>query len=131
MKAVVSRLTSLYCPAMSLQRLLVVAFWSAALFALIMASLPQPPSLPGRPDDKIQHVIAFVTLATLATLAYPRVSPIRIGISLSAFGALIEFIQMIPSLHRDAELADWIADTFAAAVILAMTALLRRRFRRA
>lgn len=114
---------------MSLQRLLVLAFWSAALFALVMASLPKPPALPGQPNDKVQHIIAFLTLAALAAAAYPRTSLIRIGIGLSAFGALIELIQMIPALHRDADAADWLADTAAAAIVLGIAALVRRRKR--
>ncbi len=112
---------------MTLQRLLVPAFWAAALFALVMASLPKPPSLPGSPSDKIQHIIAFATLAALAAAAYPRTSLVKIGIGLSAFGALIEFIQMIPMLHRDADIIDWVADTVAAALVLVLAGLLRRR----
>lgn len=112
---------------MPLQRLFLAAFWAAALFALVMGSLPQPPAIPGRPDDKVQHIIAFLTLASLAVLAYPRAALIRIGIGLSLFGALIELIQTIPALHRDAELADWVADTAAAAAVLVVIALVRRK----
>lgn len=104
-----------------------VAFWSAALFALVIALLPQPPNLPFEPSDKFQHAVAFMTLAALATLAYPRIPPLRIGIALSAFGAAIEFFQMIPALHRDAQLSDWLIDTVAIFVVLILAAVLRRR----
>ncbi len=123
----VSRLPSPYCMVMLFQRFLVLAFWSACLFALVMASLPKPPSLPGQPDDKIQHIIAFATLAALAAAAYPRTSLIRIGIGLSAFGAVIELIQMFPVLHRDADVVDWVADTVAAALVLVLVGLLRSK----
>ncbi len=109
------------------QRLLIILFWSATLFALVMASLPKPPRVPGDPSDKVQHIIAFMTLAALAAAAYPRVPLVRIGLGLCAFGAVIELIQMIPALNRDAELADWLADTLAAALVLALAALVRRR----
>lgn len=112
---------------MSLRRLLVLAFWSAALFALVMASLPKPPRVPGDPGDKIQHIMAFLTLAALAAAAYPRAPLVRIAVGLSAFGALIEIIQLIPSLHRDAEWVDWLADTVAAAAVLLAVHLVRRR----
>jgi VanZ family protein len=112
---------------MTFQRLLVVAFWSAAAFALIMASLPKPPQLPGEPSDKIQHIIAFVTLAALGAAAYPRTPLLRLLIGLATFGALIEIIQLIPPLHRDAQLTDFIADVAAAAAILGLVRLLRRR----
>ena len=112
---------------MTRQRLLILLFWSAALFALVMASLPKPPQLPGQPSDKIQHIMAFLTLAALAAAAFPRTPLLRIGLGLSAYGALIEFIQMIPMLHRDADAADWAADTAAAALVLFIAYLIRRR----
>jgi VanZ family protein len=106
-----------------------VAFWSAALLALVMALLPQPPNLPFEPSDKFQHALAFMTLAALATFAYPRIPPLWIGIALSVFGAAIEFFQMIPAIHRDAQLSDWVIDTIAIFVVLILVAVLRRRSR--
>ena len=93
---------------------------------LAVALMPQPPELPGAPSDKVQHILAFALLALLACFAYPRASGFRLLIGLSAFGALIEIGQMIPALERYAELADWIADTAAAAAILLLIALVRR-----
>jgi VanZ family protein len=112
---------------MTLRRLLPYVFWAAALFAFVMATLPKPPQLPGEPSDKIQHIFAFAVLAALAGAAYPRTGLLRIGLGLSAFGALIELVQMIPMLHRDAEFVDWLADTIAAAIVLLLAALIRRR----
>lgn len=108
-----------------LQRLLKAAFWAALGFALVMALLPRPPQLPGAPSDKLQHVIAFAVLAGLAAAAYPRVGLGRIGAMLAAFGALIELLQLIPALHRDGSVADWIADAVAIAVVLGIAALVR------
>lgn len=111
---------------MTLRRLLPYLFWAAMLFGFVMALLPKPIALPGQPSDKIQHIVAFLVLASLASLAYPRARPLKIGIGLSLYGALIEFAQMIPILNRDAELLDWIADTVAASVVLILFALVRR-----
>jgi len=97
------------------------------VFALVMASLPKPPQLPGEPSDKIQHIMAFATLAALGAAAYPRTSLVRLLIGLAAFGALVEIIQLIPPLHRDAQLTDLLADILAAAAILALVQLFRRR----
>lgn len=108
------------------QPLLGAAFWVALLFALVMALLPQPPQLPGQPSDKIQHVIAFLTLTALALAAYPRRSPLGLASGLSAFGALIEFLQMIPALNRDAQLMDWVADTGAVLAVITVAVLVRR-----
>jgi hypothetical protein len=103
-----------------------VAFWSAAIFALVMALLPQPPNLPFDPPDKIQHAAAFMALTVLALMAYPKMPPLRIGLALLAFGAGIEFFQLIPTLHRDAQLADWYVDAAAIAAVLVPAAILRR-----
>ena len=101
-----------------MNRILQLAFWCAAAFAFVMAVLPHPPKVPFEPGDKIQHMAAFATLAALGTFAYPRLSPWRLAACLCAFGAMIEVVQLIPVLHRDAEVADWMADTAAIAVVL-------------
>ena len=106
-------------------------FWIAIVLSFLAAINPQPPQLPGQPNDKVQHIMAFLMLGALAFVAFPRTSAIRLLIGLSAFGALIEFTQMIPALHRDGDIMDWIADTVAAAVILAVLHALRRTSRRA
>ena len=106
-------------------------FWIAIVLSFLAAINPQPPQLPGAPNDKVQHISAFLTLGALAFFAFPRSRTLRLLIGLSAFGALIEFVQMIPALHRDGDVLDWIADTAAAAVILTILHVLRRTSRRA
>ena len=113
-----------------MQRLALILFWSAALFALVMASMKQPVAIPGDPGDKVQHILAFVVLAVLAACAYPRTRLPLILVGLSVFGALIEIIQMIPALNRDASWLDWLADTVAAAFVLCLVFLARRLRRR-
>src|SRR6186713_1395656 len=104
-------------------RLLRLAFWSALVFAFVMAVLPRPPQLPGQPSDKIQHILAFLTLTALALAAYRSSAPWRIGAGLAAFGVLIELCQAWPPLHRDASVLDWLADCGAIFAILAVRAL--------
>ena len=80
------------------------------------------------PSDKILHILAFASLALLGTAAYPRMSPLDLVIRLSVLGGIIELAQLIPSLHRDAEVMDWIADTAAVvAIVLAFHVWRRRR----
>ena len=98
--------------------LLRLLFWGAALFALVMALLPHPPQVPGHPSDKVQHMVAFAALGTLGTLAYARVSAVRLILGLSLFGALIEVAQAIPMLHRDSDPLDWLADTVACGLVI-------------
>jgi hypothetical protein len=101
-------------------------FFAAALFTLVMALLPRPPQLPGHPSDKIQHIVAFATLAALGAWAFPRLRPLSLVVGLSLFGAAIEIAQAIPALHRDSDILDWAADTIAVIVILLLVAWLRR-----
>lgn len=113
------------------ERLARIAFVFAAIFAMIMASLPRPPAIPGQPSDKILHVLAFGTLGVLAALGFRGLSTMRLFVWLAAFGAIIEVVQAIPMLNRDSELADLLADMAAALVALAATRwLLKWRGRR-
>jgi VanZ family protein len=93
-------------------------FWAAAAFAFVMAVVPHPPHFRGEPSDKVQHVVAFATLALLGTWAYSKTRPLKLLAGLSLFGAFIEVVQAIPMLHRDSDVLDWIADTIAVAVVL-------------
>ena len=88
-----------YGPLMSKRRtaILRVAFWSSAVFALVMALHPHPPQVPGAPSDKVQHIAAFLTLGALGSFAYPRTNPLYLGAGLSLFGAAIEILQLIGS----------------------------------
>lgn len=101
-------------------------FWAAACFAFVMAVLPHPPEVPGEPGDKVEHIVAFVTLAALGALAYPRAPLLKLLAGLSLFGALIELVQAIPALQRDSDVMDWLADTTAVTVVLALVWLRRR-----
>src|SRR5687768_10625162 len=114
-----------------MDRLVRTTFWLAMGFALLMASLPKPPHLPGDPSDKVLHIIAFVCLAALAALAYPRTSRLKLFLGLSAFGVFIELVQLIAALHRDSDLIDWVADSVAAAAVLGAVYLWQRTRRMA
>jgi VanZ family protein len=104
-----------------------ILFWAAAIFAFVMAVLPHPPRIPGEPNDKVQHIIAFATLALLGSWAYTAANPLKLLAWLSLFGAAIEIVQMIPALYRDADVLDWIADTAAVVVVLVLVRAVRRR----
>lgn len=104
-----------------------VLFWAAALFAFVMAVLPHPPQVPGNPNDKVQHIAAFVTLSLLGSFAYPGTALVALGLRLSLFGAAIEVVQAIPELHRDSDFWDWAADTLAVIAALLPVWWLRRR----
>ena len=105
-----------------------VALVLAVVFAVTMALLPKPPHLPiDQFGDKFGHMLAFATIALLAALSYPTARLFRIGERLSFLGALIEVFQSIPSLHRDCDVRDWIADTLAITVVLLIVWSVRRQ----
>ena len=109
-----------------LQTMFRLAFWAALIFAFVMALLPKPPPIPGEPSDKVQHIIAFAVLTVLALAGDPRAARLAQALGLFGLGALIELLQMIPALNRDAQLADWLADSAAVVVVMALAALLRQ-----
>ena len=109
-----------------MQRLAVSLFWSAAAFALIMAGLPHAPELKVASGDKILHMIAFAVLALLGALAYPALHLMNLILGLSAFGILIELIQLIPALNRTADWRDLAADIVTTAVVLGVIFVVRR-----
>jgi len=92
-----------------------------------MAVVPHPPEVPGEPNDKVQHIVAFATLALLGSFAYPATTLVQLLLRLSLFGALIEVVQAIPALHRDSDVLDWLADTAAVIVVLLLVRWWRAR----
>lgn len=100
-------------------------FWAAAIFAFVMAVLPHPPQV-GHVSDKIQHILAFVTLTVLAVAAYPRAELLRIAERLILVGAVIEVVQSIPALHRDCDIRDLLTDCLAIGVVMTVVILYRQ-----
>lgn len=103
-------------PRSTLITILAAAFWLCVITTLFFALSPRG-NIPGV-NDKALHMLAFACLACLACAAFPFASMIRVFFWLCLFGGAIELAQMIPQLHRDAEIADWLADTVAIAAVL-------------
>jgi VanZ family protein len=106
--------------------LLRLAFWAAVLFAFTMAELPQP-MIELSSSDKVQHMAAFFVITALGCTAYRGLSRIKLMLAMIAFGALIELVQMVPELHRDAEWSDWAADILSVLAALAVAHLVESR----
>ena len=106
-------------------RIAQLLFWAALIFALFMALSPRPPAVPGNLGDKYQHMLAFGTLTILACAGYRETPLLHLGERLSFCGALIEVIQSIPSLGRDCDIRDWVADTVVIPAVLILVAAWR------
>jgi hypothetical protein len=88
-------------------------FWATLVTTFIIAEMPSSEAPHVFPWDKAEHVLAFYVLGLLGSLAHPKRSLLVIGIWLSVFGALIELVQALPFIHRDADFWDWVADSVA------------------
>lgn len=99
-------------------------FWIAVLTTVLFAWTPHSPTL--IPNDKLQHLLAFVVLALLTRLSYPAVAWQVTGLALVALGALIEIVQAIPVLHRNCDIYDWYADVAAVVLGLVIATAIRR-----
>ena len=92
-----------------------ILFFVALLFTLFMALNPHPPQLMiDRFGDKFEHMLAFATLTLLARAGFRSMPGWLVVERMSFLGAMIEVFQAIPSLHRDCDWHDWLADTIAA-----------------
>jgi VanZ family protein len=106
-------------------------FWVALIIAVVMAVLPEPPTLAiDSLGDKFEHMFAFSTLAALAAFGFPAANRWCIAERLSFLGALIEVTQSIPALHRDCDIRDWMADTVSIVLVTAIMGLLLPWLRR-
>jgi VanZ family protein len=104
-----------------------LGFWLALAVTTFFALLPQPPGLLEQTSDKLQHVLAFAALSVALVLAYPRLAWWRACLALWAYGGAIELVQLVPALNRTGEFADWLADAASVALVLPLSAFLRRR----
>ena len=111
-----------------LRRIAKPLFWAALLFAYAAAIMPAAKAPKIADNDKVEHMIAFFTLAVLGRLAYRATPAIRTWLLLTAFGAVIEFTQLIPALHRDSSFADWVADVIALSVGVLLVAIGTRQW---
>jgi VanZ family protein len=103
-----------------------LAFW-ICFIAINALALSPAPYLPPVFEwwDKLQHAIAFGTLAVLAVLAYPGVSKVRMGLLLISHGVVIEVLQYF-SGYRYGDWQDALADGVGVLLGLGMAAWLMR-----
>ena len=109
--------------------LVLVVFVAAAAFTLWRALLPGDDSVGLIPWDKAKHFIVFYGLTVLAVLALPASRFWRIGAVLLAFGGLIEILQAVPVIGRDASAGDILADACGVGAVFGPMLIARWRAR--
>lgn len=114
-------------------RRLVARVGLAAWVAVLMwASLAPAQNIPGGASvsDKLLHFVAYLVLGALCVFALPRVRPLVILAGVTAFGLLMEVLQLFTG-YRAFEWTDLLSDFVGAAIgmtaALIATDVLRRR----
>ena len=105
----------------------VAIFWVMVAIVYALAIMPSKQAPDFGAGDKINHISAFLTLTLLGRRAYRHDAAWRLGLGLSLFGALVEFTQAIPALNRDASAWDWVADSLAILLMLAICLAVEKR----
>src|SRR5258706_15833605 len=112
-----------------LRRFIQVALVLYWIFALTMTHIPHPPPLGPVTSDKVAHFLGYGMLTGLLSLAMwfsgpnMRYLPLIVLGIVMAYGAFDDLPQ--PFFHRDAEFADWLADSAAAVVAVTILGLIR------
>ena len=98
---------------MSRLDLLRFGFWCVVGAVLFLALMPTDGSEPGLPSDKLNHMLAFFVLSSLARVLWPASGAVRLLVLLTCFGAGIELLQLAMAVGRNAEWGDFGADVIA------------------
>ncbi|GAA0645478.1 VanZ family protein [Brevundimonas lenta] len=100
-----------------------------AIIVAWLAFRPTPDVDMGGQWDKLNHAAAFLTLTILAGCGWPRTSALRMAAIMLAAGVAIELIQGLPTIGRDADVFDVVADMtgFALGWLALTGGRLRRR----
>ena len=99
-------------------------FCVTAILVLLLALFP-PFNLPGNPDDKLLHVLAFLAMGLLASAAFRHARLFHLWLYLSGLAAIIELMQFIMHQGREADWYDFVAGFAAAAVALTCMSIIR------
>lgn len=101
-------------------------FWAmlAIVTALMLTELA--PKEGGWPYwDKLLHIVVFVILTLAGCLAFQQ-KRLWVGLSLIAYGAIIEMLQGALTSTRQASVYDWLADVAGIAIAIGLLALIKK-----
>jgi VanZ family protein len=114
----------------SLTASLPLLFWCALALVTYLMLIELPPKNGGWPYwDKVQHLLVFVMLTSLAFMAYRQWKWMSVAL-LIIYGAVIEWLQAMLTLTRMASFGDWLADVAGVLLTLMLSILMVRLFPR-
>jgi VanZ family protein len=109
-------------------------YWA---FIFVLTHIDLPPGPPGGINDKVAHVLAYGALAGAIYVTLWANRPAMVGLGwkvlviCAAYGAVDEWLQALPFIHRSCELLDWLADLtgilIAVGVLVAVRKYVSRR----
>jgi VanZ family protein len=103
-----------------------LAIYGFAVVVLLFLTLAPSNDLPTvNVWDKAEHAIAWLVLAGLGLLLFPR-HAVRIALFSLGVGVLVEILQATPMIARDADIRDVLADSAGIAAALVVGRLVRR-----
>ena len=100
-------------------------FWAMLAIVTVLMLIELAPKEGGWPYwDNLQHIVVFVMLTVAGCLAFPQ-KRIWVGLSLIAFGAIIEVLQGALTSTRQASVYDWLADVAGISIVIGLLALIK------
>lgn len=101
---------------MSSKNIFRVLFWLLLGGVLVISIMPAEDAPIVFADDKLNHILAFLTLSFSARILWSRVNAIILFSMLTVFGGGIELLQLAMGFGRDADWVDFAADVLAIAL---------------
>ena len=100
-------------------------FWATLIITTIAMLIELAPKQTGWMYwDKVQHVLVFMMLSLLGANAYLHKYYLAIGLIL--YGAIIEVLQNMLTITRQASIYDWVTDVVGVCIGLVIFALLQK-----
>lgn len=103
------RIRSIIITLLTMHRLWQAVLFSSIAAILYLATTSSSYPIPASPNDKINHLIAFLELTLVTRLAWPKLSVFWYAPALLGFGLALEAVQAnLP--YRDFSMGDLAAD---------------------
>ena len=104
-------------------RIMPLLFWSLMILTTVLMLIELKPHASGMLYvDKIQHALVFMLLTLSGLLAYAHKKWFVLS-GLTLFGIVIELLQGMYTLTRQASVADWIADVVGIILMISLIGL--------